>query len=57
MAPWGGTFYVGNQDIIDLINDSTQKFGCGGVVGSKGAMTCQAALEPPRVEWGIYHTK
>ncbi|OIW29502.1 hypothetical protein CONLIGDRAFT_669360 [Coniochaeta ligniaria NRRL 30616] len=58
VPPWGDAFfYVGNQDIIDIINTSIQMFGGRGVVGSKGDMSCQAAREPPNVEWGIYHTK
>lgn len=49
-------FYVGNQDIIDIIRSSVEKFGAGGTVGAKGDMTCHAGSFPPTVTWGIYHT-
>jgi hypothetical protein len=51
-------FHVGNQDIIDLINDSISRFEWNGLVGSKGHMTCQDAFgnENVGVNWGLYHT-
>lgn len=51
--------YVGNQDIIDLINTSIDKFSWDGKVGAKGVMDCQSASGlgvSARVDWGIYHT-
>jgi hypothetical protein len=50
--------YIGNQDIIDLINDSVARFQWNGLVGSKGTMDCQMAGYPAHVSvlWGIYHT-
>ena len=51
--------YVGNQDIIDLINTSIDKFSWNGKVGAKGTMDCQSAsglTGSARVDWGIYHT-
>ncbi|OIW33601.1 hypothetical protein CONLIGDRAFT_677370 [Coniochaeta ligniaria NRRL 30616] len=49
-------FLVGNQDIIDIIHTSVEKFGAGGTVGAKGEMSCAAGSFPPTVTWGIYHT-
>jgi hypothetical protein len=49
-------FYVGNEDIIDLIHVSINKFGSNGLVGAAGRMWCSAALHPPLVEWSVYHT-
>jgi hypothetical protein len=51
--------YIGNQDTIDIINSSIQKFSWQGKVGAQGVMGCQSinnrdhSLE---VTWGIYHT-
>jgi len=50
-------FHVGNQDIIDIINQSVDLFGSNGRVGATGSMSCQAVAMPPRVDWGLYHTK
>jgi hypothetical protein len=50
-------YKVGNQDIIDLINDSVSKFQRDGLVGSKGVMNCQQlGLDLTYVLWGLYHT-
>lgn len=46
-------FYVGNSDIIDLINSSIDKFQWNGLVGSEGVMNCQPGQD---VKWGLYHT-
>jgi hypothetical protein len=51
--------YVGNQDIIDLINSSIGLFNWNGLVGAKGSMICQSAkgyVEEGRVNWEIYHS-
>lgn len=50
-------FYVGNQDIMDLIKDSIRLFGASGKVGSWGRMYCQGGAPTYRhqVTWGIYH--
>jgi hypothetical protein len=51
--------YIGNQDIIDLINSSIQKFSWNGKVGAKGVMNCQSlkgTFESVDMEWGLYHT-
>ncbi len=50
-------FYIGNEDIINIIHDSIDKFGWNGVIGATGQMRCDAAALPPRVDWGLYHTK
>ncbi|OJJ46519.1 hypothetical protein ASPZODRAFT_132589 [Penicilliopsis zonata CBS 506.65] len=47
-----GPNYIGNQDIIDLINDSISKFQSNGLVGSKGSMSCGGS----GVAWALYHT-
>lgn len=52
-------FRVGNQDIMDIINMSIQKFGENGKVGAEGDMNCQADMFLPSVldtEWVLYHT-
>ncbi|KAJ4369601.1 hypothetical protein N0V83_005363 [Neocucurbitaria cava] len=51
--------YIGNQDIIDVINASIQKFSYNGKVGAKGVMGCQSGqgeVSGDEVTWGIYHT-
>lgn len=50
-------FYVGNADIIDIINTSVQRFGSSGLVGSKGFMWCNPTFLSPGTNWGLYHTK
>ncbi|PLN79765.1 hypothetical protein BDW42DRAFT_194896 [Aspergillus taichungensis] len=52
------TAYVGNQDIMDIINESIRKFGRpDGKVGAKGTVDCQSdrgAMGVGRLDWGIY---
>lgn len=50
-------FYVGNADIIDIINTSVDRFGSSGLVGAKGFMWCNPTLLSPGTNWGLYHTK
>jgi hypothetical protein len=51
-------FYVGNMDIIDIIQDSIRMYGRDGKVQTAGVMNCNAGVsKPPSVGWGIYHTK
>lgn len=47
-------YYIGSQDIVDIINDSIDKFGDSGKVGSKGRMTCDGMVKGQRVQWGLY---
>ncbi|KAF9041584.1 putative necrosis-inducing factor-domain-containing protein [Panaeolus papilionaceus] len=50
-AAGGFNFVVGNQDIIDIINDSIKRFqSSAGRVGAKGTMNCGGT----DVEWGLY---
>ncbi|RDA94947.1 hypothetical protein CP533_0158 [Ophiocordyceps camponoti-saundersi (nom. inval.)] len=49
--------YVGNEDIMDLINDSIKYFARhDGKVGSKGKMDCSGGIFGGEVHWGLYHT-
>jgi hypothetical protein len=51
--------YIGNQDIIDLINTSIQRFSWEGKVGAKGHMSCQSLqglIGGGSLTWGLYHT-
>ncbi|KAF5668773.1 RF2-like protein [Fusarium denticulatum] len=51
--------YIGNQDIIDLINSSIEKFQWEGKVGAAGVMGCQSLtglVGSVNMRWGIYHT-
>lgn len=52
-------YKVGNQDIIDLINDSISQYESDGKIGSKGTMKCKHAVggdgNTPSVTWGLYH--
>ncbi|OIW34308.1 hypothetical protein CONLIGDRAFT_688063 [Coniochaeta ligniaria NRRL 30616] len=63
---YGGTYDLGNLDIIDLIDDSVNRFAKlhGGKVGSAGEMRCFGSRPGTHnnnglhgVRWGIYHTK
>ncbi|PLB45066.1 hypothetical protein P170DRAFT_429776 [Aspergillus steynii IBT 23096] len=48
---------VGTSDIIDLINDSINRFQWSGMVGAKGSMKCQSLnYSDVGVYWAIYHT-
>jgi GH18 family chitinase len=47
-------FYVGGQDVIDIINEAVKQFGGGGKVGARGYMTCNGNIKGQDVEWGIY---
>ncbi|KAF9769179.1 hypothetical protein IL306_013420 [Fusarium sp. DS 682] len=50
--------YIGNQDIIDLINTSIDKFKWKGKVGAAGVMGCQSLqglVGGVKMRWGIYH--
>jgi hypothetical protein len=49
-------FYVGNLDIINVINDSIARYNWNGKVGSKGSMGCQSLkglMGGVRVSWGL----
>lgn len=51
--------HIGNQDIIDLINSSIEKFQWEGKVGAAGVMGCQSLtglVGGVDMRWGIYHT-
>jgi Pathogen effector len=53
----GSLFHVGNQDIINIIYESINKYMTNGLVGSKGTMTCQGEIGGDvTVDWGLYHT-
>jgi hypothetical protein len=54
--PGSGTVHVGNQDIIDLINTSINKFSYQGKVGAKGVTSCQGALGGNRLSTGGFTT-
>ncbi|KAB8532537.1 hypothetical protein FH972_025482 [Carpinus fangiana] len=50
--------YIGNQDIIDIINASIEQFEFNGLVGASGKMECQSLqgnAGSAVVEWGLYH--
>lgn len=48
--------YIGHEDIIDIINDSIDKFGADGLIGARGIMECLDYRGRQRiVDWGIYH--
>ncbi|KAL2820977.1 putative necrosis-inducing factor-domain-containing protein [Aspergillus cavernicola] len=49
-----GLTYIGNADIIGLIDDSISQFEWNGLVGASGEMDCQYG--PSRTYWAIYHT-
>lgn len=50
--------HIGNQDIINLINESVEKFQWYDKVGTKGSMMCKVNMNGRQyVEWGLYHTK
>ncbi|KAJ5900892.1 putative necrosis-inducing factor-domain-containing protein [Penicillium subrubescens] len=52
-------FYIGNPDIIDLINSSIGLFAWERLVGAKGVMGCQSLtglVGGVTVTWGLYHT-
>ncbi|KAF9776746.1 hypothetical protein IL306_005037 [Fusarium sp. DS 682] len=51
--------HIGNQDIIDLINDSIARFQWEGKVGAAGEMSCESItglFDGAKMRWGIYHT-
>jgi hypothetical protein len=47
-------FWVGGQDVIDIINDAVKKFGGGGKVSAYGDMSCNGNIKQQDVKWGIY---
>lgn len=47
-------FFVGAQDIVDIITEAVAQFGSGGVVGAKGNMDCKGDVSTVPIEWGIY---
>jgi hypothetical protein len=42
--------YIGNQDIIDTINESIKRFRFKDVVGARGVMPCTNAT----MRWSLY---
>lgn len=59
-TPDDGTFKIGNQDIIDIINSSIEKFAWNGLVGAMGTTACQGFFGgedyTSTVDWRLYHT-
>jgi hypothetical protein len=53
-----GQFNVGNQDIIDLVNESIRRFEWNGRVGASGKMNCQTGQLKDKLDvtWGLYHS-
>ncbi|KAB5583322.1 putative necrosis-inducing factor-domain-containing protein [Coniochaeta sp. 2T2.1] len=52
-------FFVGNQDIIDLVNSSVQMFGSRGKVAAQGEMECVSYAgndHRTHVQWAIYNS-
>lgn len=47
-------YFIGGQDIVDIIRDSINKFGSSGRVGAKGRMSCRGNVHGQLVEWGLY---
>ncbi|EGE06693.1 chitinase [Trichophyton equinum CBS 127.97] len=47
-------FYVGAQDVVDIITDSIKQFGKDGRIAAKGEMSCRGNVHGQNVEWGIY---
>lgn len=48
-------YFIGSQDIVDLVTSSIQMFGGSGQVGAKGEMPCNGDTDTPQnVIWGIY---
>jgi hypothetical protein len=54
-GPWEAFFYVGNQDIVELIHSSIDLYEWNGLIGAMGEMWC-SPREAEHVRWGIYHT-
>lgn len=59
---WNGNtathYYVGNQDIMDLINSAVTMFEWNGLVGARGVMNCESDelnAMGGNVLWGLYH--
>lgn len=49
-------FSVGNQDIVDILNEAIKLFGNGpdSHIGAKGNMKCNGNIKQQKVKWGIY---
>ena len=49
------TYFVGNQDIVDIIKESVKKFGGSGKVGTKGDFKCRGTgAGTNNVGWGLF---
>lgn len=58
VPPYGDAFfYIGNADIIDVINVSIARFRRDGVVAANGTMHCKAAAVGTSVGWEIYFNR
>ncbi|KAH6617548.1 hypothetical protein F5144DRAFT_660933 [Chaetomium tenue] len=47
-------FWVGGQDVRDIITDAVKKFGGSGKVSGYGELECNGNLGHQKVKWGIY---
>jgi hypothetical protein len=47
-------FFVGSQDIVDIITSAVQQFGGSGKVGAKGDTSCKGTVKGQAVTWGLY---
>ncbi|KAI9040038.1 uncharacterized protein KD926_008601 [Aspergillus affinis] len=48
-------FWVGGQDVIDIINDVVKDFSKDGRVAAYGKMQCKGNIKDQKVKWSIYH--
>ncbi|GBF66809.1 hypothetical protein TMEN_9530 [Trichophyton mentagrophytes] len=46
-------FYVGAQDVVDIITDSIKQFGKDGRIAAKGEMSCRGNVHGQNVKWAI----
>jgi hypothetical protein len=47
-------FWIGGQDVIDIINEAIKKFGGSGRVSAYGEMACNGNIQHQSMKWGIY---
>jgi hypothetical protein len=47
-------FWIGGQDVIDIINEAIRQFGGSGRVSAYGEMACNGNIQHQSMKWGIY---
>ncbi|KAF2160117.1 glycoside hydrolase family 18 protein [Zasmidium cellare ATCC 36951] len=51
-----GSYKVGSQDIVDIVNEAIKLYGSNGKVGASGTFDCNGDIKQQHLLWYLYHS-